>query len=89
MFGRKRRPGRRPAEPGEVCTCGAPAVLVFDYSVLGEPIGSCMSLDPHTRSGPCPFCGTSGPHASGGGICPHYRLRPGWGAGTTRYALAG
>jgi len=88
MFGSKRRSGRRPAEPGEVCTCGAPAVVVFDYSVLGEPIGSCMSLDPHTRSGRCPFCGIDGPH-SNDGICPNYRLRPGWGASSARFALAG
>lgn len=85
MFRRKRRQrGRRPAEPGEVCTCGAPAAVVFSYEVRGEQIGSCMSLDPHTRSGPCPFCGIIGQH-EGEGICPQYKLRPDW---SGRVALA-
>lgn len=85
MFGKKRQPGRRPAKPGEVCTCGSPAAVVFNYEVRGERIGSCMSLDPHTRSGACPFCGIYGQHENEG-ICPQYKLRPDWGQ---RVALAG
>ena len=84
MFGKKRQLGRRPAEPGEVCTCGSPAKVVFNYKVRGEQIGSCMSLDPHIRSGACPFCGIEGHHENGT-ICPKYRLRPDW---DTRVALA-
>lgn len=59
--------------------------MVFAYEVRGEQIGSCMSLDPHTRSGACPFCGLVGPHENDG-ICPQYRLRPDW---SGRVVLAG
>ncbi|MDH6460874.1 hypothetical protein M2302_001040 [Micromonospora sp. A200] len=63
--------GERPAEPGEVCTCGRPAVKVFtggpwgDTGYCGLPVGG--------QSGPCAFCG--GPrHESE--RCPSYQVRP-------------
>ena len=67
-------PTQRPAEPGERCTCGRQAIVVYLGSVLG-PTGYCGIADGGDRSGPCPFC--SGPrHTEGEGRCPDYRLRP-------------
>jgi hypothetical protein len=64
-------PSERPAEPGERCTCGRQAIVVYLGSVLG-PTGYCGIPDGGDRAGPCPFCG--GPrHQSG--RCPAYRLR--------------
>jgi hypothetical protein len=67
----------RPAEPGELCTCGRPARTVFLTRRWGE-VGSCDT----DRSGelpvlPCPFCGASEAHQVGGEVvkCPQYRLR--------------
>jgi hypothetical protein len=60
----------RPAEPGELCTCGRQAVVVFLGSVFGET-GYCGRADGGDRTGPCPFCG-QGRHD---GRCPDYRLR--------------
>lgn len=59
----------RPAEPGELCTCGNPAAIVFVTS-KGD-VGYCQ------RSGvtpvvPCPFCAAATVHD---GRCPSYRLR--------------
>jgi hypothetical protein len=62
----------RPAAPGERCTCGRQAVVVYLGSVFG-PTGYCGISDGADRSGPCPFCG--GPHHHSG-RCPDYRLRP-------------
>jgi hypothetical protein len=60
----------RPAEEGELCTCGRPALVVVSGGTLGY-IGWCGQMDSN-RTGPCPFCG--GPrHQS---HCPSYRLRP-------------
>jgi hypothetical protein len=64
-------PTERPAEPGERCTCGRQAVVVYLGSVFG-PTGYCGILDGGNRAGPCPFCG--GPRHREG-RCPHYRLR--------------
>ncbi|CAN5898250.1 hypothetical protein BH23ACT2_BH23ACT2_26210 [soil metagenome] len=33
-------PGRRPARPGEVCTCGDPAVVVYETARFGD-VGHC------------------------------------------------
>lgn len=70
--------GERPAEPGEFCTCGRPARLVF---LLTErpPVGWCgvSNVAPVL---PCPFCGSEDPaHRNAGlatSMCPAYRLRP-------------
>ena len=64
---------QRPAEPGERCTCGRQAIVVYLGSVLGAT-GYCGIPDGGDRSGPCPFCG--GPrHQEWEGRCPDYRLR--------------
>jgi hypothetical protein len=66
-------PSERPAEPGELCTCGRQAVVVYRGSVFG-PTGYCGIPDGGDRAGPCPFCG--GPrHDQPYGRCPDYRLR--------------
>ncbi|MDZ5443780.1 hypothetical protein U2F26_13710 [Micromonospora sp. 4G57] len=58
--------GERPAEPGEVCTCGRPAGGRFgDTGYCGRPDGG--------QRGPCPFCG--GPRHVGE-RCPRYQVRP-------------
>jgi hypothetical protein len=63
----------RPAAPGELCTCGRQAVVVYLGSVFGPP-GYCGLADGSDNSGPCPFCG--GPrHPEWVGRCPDYRLR--------------
>lgn len=59
----------RPAEPGEVCTCGRPAVIVFTGGPYGDT-GYCGVPDGGLR-GPCRWCG--GQHD---GRCPQYRVRP-------------
>lgn len=83
---RRKHRTRRPAVPGEVCTCGQPAVVVFDHPALGVPMGSCLELDPQPRTGPCPFCGRLGRH-DGDGICPSYTLRPAWALQPAQAAL--
>ena len=66
-------PSERPAAPGELCTCGRQAVVVYLGGVLG-PTGYCGVPDGGDRHGPCPFCG--GPrHTEPEGRCPDYRLR--------------
>jgi hypothetical protein len=66
-------PTERPAEPGERCTCGRQAIVVYLGSVFG-PTGYCGIPDGGEDSGPCPFCG--GPrHAEPYGRCPEYCLR--------------
>jgi hypothetical protein len=66
-------PTERPAEPGELCTCGRQAIVVHLGSVF-RPTGYCGITNGGSRSGPCPFCG--GPrHAEPYGRCPNYRLR--------------
>jgi hypothetical protein len=63
----------RPAAPGELCTCGRQAIVVYLGSVFG-PTGYCGIPDGGEDSGPCPFCG--GPrHPEWEGRCAHYRLR--------------
>lgn len=60
----------RPAEPGEVCTCGRPAVKVLLGGKFGAT-GWCGLNDGGDRTGPCPFCGGHRHE----GRCPQYRLR--------------
>jgi hypothetical protein len=63
----------RPAVPGELCTCGRQAVVVYLGSVFGLT-GYCGIADGGDQAGPCPFC--FGPrHAEPSGRCPAYRLR--------------
>jgi hypothetical protein len=64
-------PTERPAQPGERCTCGRQAVVVYLGSVFG-PTGYCGIADGGDQAGPCPFCG--GPRHPEG-RCPDYRLR--------------
>jgi hypothetical protein len=63
----------RRAEPGERCTCGRPAIVVYTTDTFGET-GYCGIADGGARDGPCPFCG--GERHPDGGRCPSYRLRP-------------
>jgi hypothetical protein len=61
----------RPAEEGELCTCGRQAVVVYLGTTFGET-GWCGRSDGGDRTGPCPFCGQQRRHL---GRCPRYRLR--------------
>jgi hypothetical protein len=63
----------RPAEPGELCTCGRRAVIVYLGGKHG-PTGYCGISDGGDRTGPCPFCGGER-HEPGLGRCQRYRLR--------------
>ena len=60
----------RPAEPGELCTCGRQAVVIYLGGRWG-PTGWCGIRDGGDRSGSCPFCGGDRHE----GRCPQYRLR--------------
>jgi hypothetical protein len=67
----------RPAEPGELCTCGRQARTVFITRRWGE-VGSCDTDNSGQRPIlPCPFCRATEAHQVGGEIvkCPQYRLR--------------
>ena len=71
-------PTQRPAEPGERCTCGRPAVIV--YLTERRDVGYCGRSDGGARTVPCPFCGEETAHRSPWGdpaVCPAYRVRPG------------
>jgi hypothetical protein len=63
----------RSAEPGELCTCGRQAIVVYLGSVFG-PTGYCGIPDGGDRAGPCPFCGDPR-HQEPECRCPDYRLR--------------
>jgi hypothetical protein len=63
----------RPAEPGELCTCGRRAIVVYPGGRFG-PVGDCGIRDGGDRTGPCPFCGGAR-HVYD--RCPDYRLRLG------------
>jgi len=69
-------PSERPAQPGERCTCGRQAVVVYLGSVFGDT-GYCGIADGGDRTGPCPFCGGPRHDTAWGdpGRCPDYRLR--------------
>lgn len=73
----------RPAVPGDLCTCGRQAVVVYT-SRPADPVGHC-GLDNGGRPANdwCPFCenklrhdaaGVNGPIPQGE-RCPRYRLR--------------
>ncbi len=61
----------RPAQPGEVCTCGRPARLVFITETWGET-GWCGHSEGGAK-GPCTFCGDRDGHEF---RCPSYVLKP-------------
>lgn len=63
-------PTERPARPGELCTCGRPAAVVF-LTEQWKPTGWCGISDGGAK-GPCIFC--DGP-AHDGERCPRYQLR--------------
>jgi len=69
----------RPAEPGELCTCGRQAAVVYLTDTYGA-VGSCETDGAGMRPVlPCPWCGTSTPHTQSWGDpmrCPDYQLRP-------------
>lgn len=65
----------RAARPGELCTCGRPAVLVLLGGRYGET-GWCGRSDGGAKTGPCPFCGSDRARAHPYSRCPSYRLRP-------------
>jgi hypothetical protein len=60
----------RPAEPGELCTCGRQAVVVYLHGRYGDT-GWCGQQDGGRQPGPCPFCGG----ARHPWRCRLYRLR--------------
>ena len=62
---------QRPAQPGELCTCGRPAVIVFLTGRWG-PTGWCGISD-GGADGPCVFCHRRAHHSQ---RCPQYQLRP-------------
>ena len=61
----------RPAVPGERCTCGRAARIVFATEAFGE-VGWCGVSD-GGRGGVCVFCGS--PTGHDGARCPAYRLQ--------------
>jgi hypothetical protein len=66
----------RPAELGELCTCGRQARIVYTTERWGE-VGGC-GIDDAGLGGPrpCPFCGDPDGAAGHDGRCPDYRVRP-------------
>jgi hypothetical protein len=69
---------QRPAEPGELCTCGRPAVVVFSNEEFGD-VGYCGIEGSQGRPVlPCPWCGSTKMHTApwgDPGKCPDYQLR--------------
>nr|WSZ21172.1 hypothetical protein OH837_48875 [Streptomyces canus] len=70
---------QRPAETGELCTCGRQAAVVYltpEYGAVGDCGIGGAGMNPVL---PCPWCGTSEPHNQAWGDpgrCPDYQLRP-------------
>lgn len=70
---------QRPAEPGELCTCGRQAVTVYpthDYGDVGHCGQDGVAFRPTL---PCPWCHATKPHTTSWGDpvrCPDYTLRP-------------
>lgn len=69
----------RPAEPGELCTCGRQARLAIPTHEYGD-VGWCGqdggALQPAL---PCPWCAATKAHTTPWGDpvrCPNYTLRP-------------
>jgi hypothetical protein len=71
---------QRPAESGELCTCGRKATVVFQTEAHGE-VGWCGLAD-GGQGGRCTFCGAPAGHRDGV-ACPSYSLAPSAGAGPT------
>jgi hypothetical protein len=70
--------GTRLGLPGELCTCGRQAIMVF--STASGLVGSCGIDDGGNDAGRCPFCLSPRKHFDASGLlvqCPQYRLRPG------------
>lgn len=69
----------RPAEPGELCTCGRQAVTVYPTHDYGD-VGHCGQDGAGMRPVlPCPWCGATKAHTTSWGDpvrCPGYTLRP-------------
>jgi hypothetical protein len=69
----------RPAQPGDLCTCGRPAVTVFSTEKFGD-VGHCGIEGASFRPVlPCPWCGTTDAHKQSWGDparCPDYQLQP-------------
>ena len=69
----------RPAEPGELCTCGRQAVTVIGTEHFGD-IGYCGIEGAAFRPVlPCPWCGATAAHTESWGDparCPQYQVRP-------------
>ena len=61
----------RPAQPGELCTCGRPARVMFLTGRWG-PTGWCGISD-GGATGPCVFCNGTTHH---GQRCPQYHPNP-------------
>ncbi|MGW2725629.1 hypothetical protein [Streptomyces sp. NPDC001492] len=78
MSGRQLPGQHRPAEDGELCTCGRQAVVVYPTHDYGD-VGHC-GVDGNGAHPvvPCPWCGATRPHATWGVPvrCPDYTLRP-------------
>ena len=70
---------QRPAEPGELCTCGRQAVTVIGTEEFGD-VGYCGIEGAAFRPVlPCPWCSATDPPEEpygGPARCPEYRLRP-------------
>jgi len=72
---------QRCAEPGELCTCGRQALVVYLFPDREHrrEIGDCGIRDGGRREGPCPFCGSAERHQLPWGDpapCAVYTLRP-------------
>jgi hypothetical protein len=69
----------RPAQAGELCTCGRQAVTVIPTEQYGD-VGHCGIEGAAFRPVlPCPWCGTTEAHTQAWGDparCPGYTLRP-------------
>ncbi len=69
----------RPAQSGDLCTCGRPAATVIPSEQYGD-VGYCGIDGSAFRPVlPCPWCGSQEPHRESWGDparCPDYVLRP-------------
>jgi hypothetical protein len=70
---------QRPADTGELCTCGRQAAVVYGTEQFGD-VGYCGIEGAAFRPVlPCPWCGASEPHTQSWGDpgkCPDYQLHP-------------